>query len=351
MPPAADNSAPRTKRVLLVRFGAMGDVILATPVIRAAAAASGAGRVDFLTKSAYVPLVRYHPSVGRVLEFGGRDGAGFWGLVRTVRAGQYDAVIDLQNSWRSRLLSLFSGAKTAGTVKIGRWKRFQLVRCRSDRYREILAVPLKYLAAASVIGARDDGKGLDLFVDPRETAGVAGRLESAGLAGGRRLIALAPGAGRATKRWPAERFGAVAAAFISRGYAAVFIGGEADKPACAEALKSTGGPAADLSGVFSLAGTASLISRSSLLVTNDTGLMHMAAALAVPCVAVFGPMTRHFGFFPFRAPSAVVEKPLACRPCSYHGTDRCPKGHFRCMLDIEAGEVLYAAEQVLIREN
>ncbi len=351
MPPAAGNAAQRAERVLLMRFGAMGDVILATPAIRAAAAASGAGRIDFLTKSAYLPLVRNHPSVGRVLEFGGRDGAGLWKMARAVRAGRYDAVIDLQNSWRSRLLSLVSGAKTRGTVTIGRWKRFQLVRCRRDRYGEILAVPLKYLAAESVIGAQDDGKGPDLYVDPRETAAVAGRLESAGLTGGGPLIAIAPGAGRATKRWPAERFGAVAAAFIARGYGAVFIGGEADKPVCAEALKSVGGPAADLSGIFSLAGTAALIRRSGLLVTNDTGLMHMAAALAVPCVAVFGPTTRHFGFFPFRAPSAVVEKPLACRPCSYHGTDRCPKGHFRCMLDIEAGEVLSAAARVLTPEN
>ncbi|MDM7925316.1 MAG: lipopolysaccharide heptosyltransferase II [bacterium] len=349
--PNADKNAPRPRKVLLIRFGAMGDVILATPAIRAAAAACATGRVDFLTKSAYRPLVRNHPSVERVLAFGGGEGAGFWSLARTVRAGRYDAVIDLQNSLRSRFLSLLSGAKKRGTVKIGRWKRFQLVRCRRDRYGEILAVPLKYLAAASVIGARDDGKGPDLFVDPDQTAAVDRRLESAGLAGGRRLVALAPGAGRATKRWPAERFGEVASAFISRGYAAAFIGGEADKPACAEALKNAAGPAADLSGVFPLAGTAGVISRCSLLVTNDTGLMHMAAALSVPCVAVFGPTTRHFGFFPFRAPSVVVEKPLACRPCSYHGTDRCPKGHFRCMLDIGAGEVLSAAERVLIPEN
>ncbi len=350
MPPAA-NEIPRAKRVLLIRFGAMGDVILATPVIRAAAAACGAGRIDFLAKSDYIPLVRNHPSVGRVLGFGGRDGAGLADMVRAVRAGRYDAVIDLQNSWRSRFLSLLSGASDRGTVKIGRWKRFLLVRCRRDRYGDILAVPLKYLAAASVIGARDDGKGPDLYMDPEETAAVSGRLESAGIAGDRPLIALAPGAGRATKRWPAERFGAVASAFISRGYAAVFIGGEADKTACTEALKSAGGSAVDLSGVFSLAGTAALISRSGLLVTNDTGLMHMATALRVPCVAVFGPTTRHFGFFPFRAPSAVVEKPLACRPCSYHGTDRCPQGHFRCMLDIEPAEVLSAAERVLIPEN
>ncbi|MBN2200980.1 lipopolysaccharide heptosyltransferase II [bacterium] len=342
---------PEPRNVLLIRFGAMGDVILATPAIRAAAAACGAGRIDFLTKSAYRPLVRNHPSMGRVLKFGGRDGAGFWSMVRTVRAGRYDAVIDLQNSWRSRFLSLFSGAETRGTVKIGRWKRFLLVRCRRDRYGDVLPVPLKYLAAASVIGARDDGKGLDLAVDPEESEAAAGLLKSAGLATGRPLIALAPGAGRATKRWPAERFGAVASAFIARGYAAAFIGGEADKPACAEALKSAGGPSADLAGVFSLAGTAGLISRSRLLVTNDTGLMHMATALRVPCVAVFGPTTRHFGFFPFRAASAVVEKPLACRPCSYHGTDRCPQGHFRCMLDIEAGEVLSAAERLLIPEN
>jgi lipopolysaccharide heptosyltransferase II len=350
LPPAADKIAPYTRRVLLVRFGAMGDVILATPVIRAAAAACG-GRIDFLTKAAYIPLVRHNPAVGRVLAFGGAEGQGLLGLLRSVRQGRYDAVIDLQNSWRSRFLSLFSGARSAGTVKIGRWKRFLLVRGGRDRYGEILAVPLKYLAAASVIGAQDDGQGLDLYVDPEEAAAVTVRLQSAGFSGDRPLIALAPGAGRTTKRWPADRFGAVAAAFVSSGTQAAFIGGEADKPACAEALKYAGGGAADLSGAFSLAGTAALIGRSRLLVTNDTGLMHMASALRVPCVAIFGPTTRHFGFFPFRAPFAVVEKPLACRPCSYHGTDRCPRGHFRCMLDTTPGEVLSAAERLLNSET
>jgi heptosyltransferase II len=334
--------------VLLIRFGAMGDVILASPAARTAAEA--AGPVDFAVKAPYLPLLRSNPAVREVLPLGGEDGA-FRALVRRVRAARYEAVIDLQNSPRSRLLALLSGAPVRGTVRIGRVKRFLLVRFGWDLYGDALPVPLKFIRAASAAGARDDGRGLDLPVDPDESAALDGRLKTAGLPPDRPLVALAPGAGRATKRWPAERFGAAAAALLKAGYAAAFVGGAGDRTACAAARAAAGGPSADFSGALSLAGTAALIARSRLCVTNDTGIMHMASALRVPCVAVFGPTTRHFGFFPFRSPSAVVERDLDCRPCSYHGTERCPRGHFRCMLDVAPDEVIRAAGRILNTET
>jgi heptosyltransferase-2 len=96
--------------------------------------------------------------------------------------------------------------------------------------------------------------------------------------------------------------------------------------------------------------TAALLERCALLVTNDTGVMHMASGLNVPVVAVFGPTTRHFGFFPFRSRAAVLENDLPCRPCSFHGTERCPETHFNCMRTITVEEAVSAAERLLKTE-
>jgi heptosyltransferase-2 len=268
-----------------------------------------------------------------------------------VRGARYGLVADLQNNFRSALISRLSGAPVRTVYRPGRAGRFGYVRFRIPWPAAGRPVALKYIDSLRRTGASDDGLGLELAVPPDAARRVAELLSRAGAAPGRPLLVLAPGAGRRTKRWPADRFAEVGAHFARRGYAVALAGGPADAGACAAAAARLGSPAADLSGALSLTETAALIGRGALLVTNDTGVMHLASALGVPAAAVFGPTTRHFGFFPFRAPARVVERELACRPCSYHGTDRCPRTHFRCMLDVPARDVIAAAEELLSAET
>jgi lipopolysaccharide heptosyltransferase II len=329
--------------VLVIRFGAMGDVLLATPALRALAAAPGSPAVDFLTKERYVPLIAANPNVRRVLPF--KPGS-LAAVIAEARAGRYDAVIDLQASPRSALVSLASGARRRSTVRLDRWKRFWLVHGRRNRYGEPVPVPVKYLRACGPLGASDDGKGLDLATDPSAQAEFRSRFDPPGFPE-RPVLAIAPGAGRATKRWPADGFAAVGRHFASRGFRVILIGGEGDRAVADRVAQGLGTEASNACGRLTLSGTAAALSTVRLLVTNDTGVMHMASALGVRTAALFGPTTRHFGFFPFRSPAVVVERELGCRPCSYHGTERCPQGHFRCMLDISADEVIRAAERLL----
>jgi heptosyltransferase-2 len=339
------------RRVLVIRFGAMGDVVLASPLIRGLSRAGKGVQIDFLVKEPYIPLVAGDPRIHRILSFpqcGGLDA--LRNAVRAVRANRYDAVVDLQNSPRSRAIACLSGAGKRRTVRLDRWKRFCLVHFRKDLYGEPVPVPLKYLRTARDLGAADDGLGLEFFVDPVSAGSMEGRLGAAGIDPETPLAVLAPGAGRRTKRWPVGRFADTATHFASRGFRTVLIGGPGDRTACDDVRRGAGGKPVDFSATLTLQETASLIQRARLLITNDTGVMHLAAALGTPCAAVFGPTTRQFGFFPFRARSAIVERALDCRPCSYHGTDRCPKGHFRCMLDIGSGDVISAAERILNSE-
>ena len=110
-------------------------------------------------------------------------------------------------------------------------------------------------------------------------------------------------------------------------------------------------PALDFSGRLSLIETGAAIACSQLLISNDTGLMHMATAVSTPVVAIFGPTTRELGFYPYRGPHEVVEGDIACRPCHHLGGDRCPRGHHRCMTEIGTEAVIGAGERLLARHQ
>jgi len=332
------------KRLLVIRLGAIGDVLLAIPLVRMLKNACPDCAIDFLVKNAYVSLLESNPHIDRVLAFSPRGGIREMArMIRRIRDLRYDAVIDLQGNLRSRMVTLASRAAIRSRARLNRWRRFLLVHLRWDTYRTPLPVPLKYLRAAPFPVA-DDGKGLELWIPADAEANVRFQLEARGIRNQDRIVGLAPGAGRATKRWPAEGFAETGQALSQKGWKIVVVGGEGDSGICGDVHRNIRMHSADFSGRLSLVETAALIRRCDLLVTNDTGAMHMASAVGTKILAVFGPTTRHFGFFPFRSEAAVIEKPLGCRPCSYHGTERCPKTHFRCMLDISSRE---AVEQAL----
>jgi len=102
-----------------------------------------------------------------------------------------------------------------------------------------------------------------------------------------------------------------------------------------------------LAGLLSLADSAALLRMSTLVIANDSGLLHLAQSQKIPVIGIYGPTTREFGFYPIEQDSTVVETSLACRPCTSKGLDRCPKKHFRCMKDIPADRVIQAALQYL----
>ncbi len=140
-----------------------------------------------------------------------------------------------------------------------------------------------------------------------------------------------------TKRWPGERFMAVAERVRrERGARVILFGSRAERP---ELERLSGGLARVLTGEAGLRNVASVMERCSLFLTNDSGLMHLAASVGTPVVAVFGPTSRELGFFPTGPDDVVVEKDLPCRPCSLHGGTACPERHFLCMDGISIDEV------------
>jgi heptosyltransferase-2 len=336
------------KRILCIRLSAIGDVILASFLLRLLKNRFPKVEIDFLVKEHLTTLIQWNPRVDRVISFDPRKGTReLFHLVREIRIRQYDAVIDLQRNFRSALITLLSKSRKRFRSQPFRWERFWMVHFHRNLYQEIKPVPLRYLEAVSSWDVKDDGLGLELYLDSSAEQSVGNLFKASQIRENKEIVLLAPGAGRKTKRWPAERYGEVGDYFLKQGKRVVLIGGEKDRLCSEEVTQNMQSSALDFTGQLSLMETAALIEKSILLVTNDTGVMHMAAALNRNVVSIFGPTTRHFGFAPFRCRSVIVEKEMPCRPCSYHGTEFCPKGHFRCMLDIDSGQVIRAAETLL----
>jgi heptosyltransferase-2 len=154
--------------------------------------------------------------------------------------------------------------------------------------------------------------------------------------------------------WLPERFAAAAATLGTSHHLPVALFGSAgERERCAAIAAAIRILAPDLSvavlaGELSLLETAAVMDSCALVITNDSGLMHIAAARKRKVLALFGSTVRQFGFFPFGTESRVVERPdLACRPCTSIGRSRCPRGHFRCMNDISVHQLLHAAGELL----
>jgi len=334
------------EKILVIRFSAMGDVILTTPFLRVLKKEYPDAEVDFIVKPKYSSLVEKNPNISSVLHLPVKL-LDFVKFLFKVRRNKYDTVFDLQRNFKSSMLMILSGAKKKRKYRTRRFQRFILVKFNKDIYSDNKAVPLRFLDILDNGSTKDDGKGPELYISSESKRSVDRLLRDAGIIYPFNVIALAPGAGRATKRWHIRGFASTGRYFSRLGYDIVVIGGEQDKEVCREVSDLMGESSVNLCGRTSLSETAAFMSICRLLISNDTGVMHMATALNTPVVAIFGPTTEQLGFFPFRGISHVVQIPLQCRPCSFHGTEKCPEKHFKCMNDITADMVIEAAENLI----
>ncbi|GBE27037.1 ADP-heptose--LPS heptosyltransferase 2 [bacterium BMS3Bbin03] len=329
-------------KLLLIRFSAIGDVILTTPAIRMLADRFPRAQIDIVTKPELKALLEPDLRLNRIYTlphpFSWKK---LFRLGKELRKNHYNWVIDWQKHTKSYVLSRLAGGKIKRYPKFS-VQRFFLVYFKKSYYRKIVPVPLRYLQAVRHLNVRDDGRGLELSVP--ETVEKTALLKLRFKPG--TYWVLAPGGGRATKRWPAPYFKKLASLIQTKlGLNLVLVGGKNDFAFCKAAQNGNAAAVQNLCGETSLPETVAILKNASGLVTNDTGVMHAAAAFQKPVVAIFGPTVKEFGFFPFRTPNIVLEKQLPCRPCSFHGTEKCPLDHFQCMVNISPEEVFKAVAQ------
>jgi heptosyltransferase-2 len=147
----------------------------------------------------------------------------------------------------------------------------------------------------------------------------------------KKVVVIAPGSKWVTKRWPVDYYNSLIEKLTARPISIVLVGDEQDRKLAIKPVETV----LNLMGRTTLLELAELLRRSDLLISNDSAPIHIASAFDIYILAIFGPTTRDLGFFPYSRNSTVIEHhDLSCRPCGLHGGNRCPKKHFRCMLEI-----------------
>ena len=330
------------RKILIVRMSSIGDIVLTTPVIRALRLRFPDAQIDFLVKSQFASLPENNPNISNIIPFD--SGSGFGGLLKLrnrLATEKYDWLIDLHRSLRSRFLSAFCGFSLKTTYNKQLVNRFMLIRFKKNFYKEVKPVYLRYFEALKPFHIEYDGNGTEIFISEYDFSGInPGIIDE-------KTVVLCPGAAHANKQWLPERFAQLAVELNQSGYKVVLLGGKKEKQLCEQIKELSNADIQILAGETSLRQSAAALSKAKAVVANDSGMMHLAQAVKTPVVAIYGPTTRELGFFPFPEKSIVIENELSCRPCTFKGAESCPKGHFKCMKNIESQEVAEAVKQWL----
>ncbi len=325
--------------ILVVRYSALGDVVLATSVLDPLRARFPQARLEWVTDPLYAPLLEGLPQLAAVHPLR-RGGSGVLELCSRLRH-RFDLAIDLQNKVRSAVVARLAARRRIAFRRRSPGRAFLTLFGSDPPLTRAHATEL-YAEVLRPLGVQGPGR-TQVHLSRRAQALAADALRGARPP----IVALAPGARWATKRWPAERFGEVARALVGQGASVVLAGGPVDRGALAAFGPAAGVPvAADLSPL-PLDALAAALSRVQLLVTCDSGPVHLAGAVGTPALALFGP-TSAVRWGP-RPPGRALTLGLPCSPCSNHGGDYCPEGHHRCLDDLTADRVIAEALEMLGR--
>ena len=329
--------------ILVIQTAFVGDLVLSTPLFEAARTRLGADRVGAVVRPDTANLLRNNPHVDDIFVYdkqGAQKGPlELLRLARRLRVADYDAALIPHRSLRSALLSFLAGIP----VRVGFDRSAgRLLLTDQVTYRSVHEVE-RNLALFASWKVDTDGIRPALYPDDEDRMRVDALMRQSDVTPSEPLCGISPGSVWATKRWLPGRYAALIRRLAEEyGYRSVLFGSSVDRPLCDEIAAESGVDPLNAAGALTLLQSAALAARCSAVVSNDTGMSHVAAAMDTPVVAVFGPTVPAFGFVPHGPGHQVVEIPLDCRPCSSHGGNRCPIGTHDCMRGIAVERVIEA---------
>jgi len=321
------------KKILIIRFSSIGDIVLTTPVIRCLKTQLPEAEIHYLTKKQNQSLLQENPFLTRIW----LHEKNFKELLPLLKAEKFDFIVDLHKNFRS-LYVWFHLLRPYGTFKKLNLKKWMIVNLRIDRLPRIHIVD-RYFAAVKSLGIVNDRKGLDYFIPSGEEVDLSLLPESFRQG----FIAFIIGGKHTTKIFPEDKVVEVCRS-VSRPV--ILLGGKEDAERGRRIEQLAGSSVFNACGRFSINQSASLIRQSDKVITNDTGLMHITAAFGKTILSIWGNTIPEFGMVPYldgkeNAISRIFEvKDLSCRPCSKIGFEKCPKGHFRCMKEQDVGAMI-----------
>lgn len=323
------------QKILIIRFSSIGDIVLTTPIVRALKQQLPNAEIHYLTKESFAGILKPNPYITKIHSFKVK----LTEVVPQLKKEGFNYVIDLHKNLRSNLVKLQLRKKSYTFDKLN-FEKWLIVNFKIDLLPKIHIVD-RYFGAVKKLGVKNDGKGLDYFI-PKEDEFDLKELPKSHQNG---YVAFVIGAKHATKRLPFEK---LLETCKKIDFPIVLLGGPDEAVTAQRLVDKLDESIFSAVGEISLHESASLLKNARLVVTYDTGLMHIAAAFDKDIVSIWGSTVPEFGMYPYlpeggKGKSEIIEvKNLKIRPCSKIGYEKCPHGHFKCMRLINEDEIAAA---------
>jgi len=335
------------ERIIVFQTAFIGDVVLTLPMVQEAARVFPGVHITFVAIPAAAEALRGHPCIAEIIRYDKRGTekgiGGALSLARRLRTGRYDVALVPHRSFRSALIVRAAGIprRVGFSTSAGWWLFTDIVPYDPSVHETVRDADL-----LGPLGATGRDPGPPVVYPSDDDRRAVDRLLTNG-ADASALVALAPGSVWATKRWPEGSYAQLAAELEAAGVSVILVGGEKDRELC-ERINARLRRGRVAAGRLTLLQSAELMRRCRVLVSNDSAPVHLASAVGVPVVAIFGATSPAFGFAPRGPHDEVVEvRGLACRPCAIHGGDRCPIKTFVCMNQISPTQVMERVRRFL----
>lgn len=323
-------------KFLIIRFSSIGDIVLTTPVIRALKNQVEQAEVQYLTKKQYGDLLANNPYIDKLHLFDGD----LKKTLKDLESEEFDHIIDLHNSLRSNRIVSMMKMHSLKVDKLN-WKKWLLVNFKINKLPKIHIVD-RYLDTIKYFDAYNDNQGLDFFITEKDEIKINDLPEKFQ----KNYILFAIGAQHATKKLPPEKIISI----CKKINLPIILSGGKEDYETAEFIKQQAGEyVLNACGKYNINQSASLVKNAKLVITHDTGLMHIASALKKDIISIWGNTIPDFGMYPYLPGenSQIIEtKELKCRPCSKIGYKKCPKKHFKCMNNIDEEKIAELSKKI-----
>ena len=326
-------------KFLIIRFSSIGDIVLTTPVVRCLKKHFPDSEMHFLTKQSFGTIVENNPYIDKVHLL-----AHSWEtVVHELKQENYDYIIDLHHNLRTLRLKKDLGIKSFpfNKLNIQKWIYTNL----KWNLMPDLHIVDRYMKTVESFGVTNDGEGLDYFIPAKDEVKQKDIPVSHHLG----YIGLVIGAAHNTKKLPVEKIKELCSKL---DHPIILLGGKEDNENAKQIASVDPIKIYNACGKFNLNESADLVKKSKLIITHDTGLMHIAAAFKKKIIAVWGNTVPEFGMYPYYGNTHIQSSQfeingLRCRPCSKIGYAKCPRGHFKCMIQIKTDAIAASVKQML----
>lgn len=339
------------ENIAVLQTAFLGDVALAMPLIEALKGIFPDSKITFITTKAASPIVEVVKSIDNVLVFDKRNKhkgiKGAFQLGRHLRDMNFDLFISLHRSFRSTIIAKIANAKTTLVFNNAALSFLFKKKCKYLLHEHEIRRNLNFLKNIdrSDLIEKFDKAHVQLTFSVQNIIEVDDFLSRYRISN-QNIALIAPSSVWETKRWTIEGYVGVAKRLKNSGFMVCIIGSKSEKTYCDMIATKSG--AINTSGHFTIPQTINLMTKSSILISNDSAPVHFAGLVNCPVVSIFGPTSPVFGFYPRSDNSIVIERAeLRCKPCEIHGSKKCPIGTFDCMNLVTQEEVFEKAMMII----